>query len=174
MKTKLFAVALTAAVLVGPAMAQDAATKKRKKGQQSGRQNNVAAVVLRQLKDAKLTDEQVAKVQEHGKAAMAKIKTIREEAEITPQLVKKRLEAQKSLKDSGKKGRELQEAINKEAGYNEAQVAALQKINQARVEFHKQVVGLLTDEQKKDLPQSLQRATKAAPKGKQRRKKQEN
>ena len=174
MKTKLFAVAVTAVMMVAPVMAQDAATKKRKRGQQSGRRNNVAAVVLRQLKDAKLTDEQVAKVQEHGKAAMAKIKTIREEAGITPPLVKKRLEAQKSLKDSGKKGKELQEANNKEAGYNDAQVAAMQKINRARVEFHKQVVGLLTDEQKKDLPQALQRATQAGPKGKQRRKKQEN
>ena len=160
MKSKLFGAALMAAVLAVPASAQDdVATKKKQRGRAG--QDNVAAQVIKQLEEAKLTDEQVAKIKELGKTAGAKMKAIRDEAGITPELTKKRLEAQKSLKDSGKKGKELVAAINEAAGYNEAQAAAAVKMNDARTAFQKQVVALLTDAQKENLPMALKRATAA-------------
>ncbi len=93
MKSKLFSAALMAAVLAVPASAQDdAATKK--KGARRG-QASVGMQVIKQLEEAKLTDEQVAKIKELAKATDAKMKTIRQEAGITPALTKKRLECRR-------------------------------------------------------------------------------
>ena len=86
---------------------------------------------------------------------------MRDEAGITPALMKKRVEAQKSLKDSVKKGKELQAAINEAAGFTEAQSAAFAKVAEARTAFQKQVIALLTDEQKENLPQAMKRLSAA-------------
>lgn len=175
MKSRLFGVALMAAMMVVPALAQDDAATKKKRAQQRGQQN-VTAMLLKQLEAVKLTDEQVSKIKELGKTATAKMNAIREEAGITPELMKKRTEAQKALQESGKKGKELQAAINKEAGLNEAQIAAQQKTAEVRTTLQKQVIALLTDEQKEKLPQNLKRVAGAGEnaKAKQRKKKQEN
>jgi hypothetical protein len=111
-----------------------------------------------------------------GKAFSAKMKAMRDEAGITPELVKKRMEVQKSMKDSGKKGKELMAAVNEAAGYSETQTAALKQINDARVVFHTGVVALLTDEQKENLPERLQKMTKSGKDGdaKKKRRKKKN
>jgi hypothetical protein len=156
MKSKLFGAVLMAAVMAVPVFAQDAATKKRK-GQARGQQT-MSAQLLKQLEELKLTEDQVAKIKELGKTMDAKAKALRDEAGITPELMKKRAEAQKSLKDSGKKGKDLMAAVNETAGFNEAQTAAMQKINEARTAFQKQVVAMLSDEQKEKIPEALKRA----------------
>lgn len=174
MKSKLFGAAMIAALVAAPAFAQDDTAKKKKKGQ-AGDQQNVVMQTIKQLEAAKLTDEQVAKIKELGKTANAKLKALRDEAGITTELLKKRADAQKSLKDSGKKGKELQAAINEAAGLTEAQSAAFAKVNEARTAFQKQVIALLTDEQKENLPQALKRAANAkAGKAKGKKKKQAN
>ena len=158
MKSKLFGAAVMAAIMAVPAFAQDD-TATKKKGQRD--QQNVAMQTIKQLEEVKLTDEQVAKIKELGKTANAKMKELRDEAGITPALLKKRAEAQKSMKDSDKKGKDLQAAINEAAGFTEAQSAAIAKVNEARTAFQKQVVALLTDEQKEKLPQAMKRAANA-------------
>jgi Spy/CpxP family protein refolding chaperone len=161
MKSKLFVATLMAALVAAPAFAQDDTAKKKRKKGQAGAQQNVAMQTIKQLEDAKLTDEQIAKIKELGKTANAKLVALRDEAGITPALLKKRADAQKSLKDSGKKGKELQAAINEAAGLTEAQSAAFAKVNEARTAFQKQVIALLTDEQKENLPQALKRVANA-------------
>lgn len=172
--SKLFVAAFLAMLMVAPAFAQDDAAKKKRaqRGQQG--QRNAAVQIIKQLEEVKLTDDQVAKIKELGKSVAAKTKAIRDEAGITPELVKKRAEAQKALKDSGKKGKELMEAINREAGYSEAQAEAVKKMAEVRTAFQKQVIGLLTDEQKENLPTALKRAAGAGEKAdaKPRKKKQ--
>ena len=163
--SKLLVATVLTVIMVAPAFAQDDAATKKKRAQRGQRgQRNAAVQVIKQLEDAKLTDQQVAKIKELGKSVAEKMKAIRDDAEITPELVKKRAAAQKALKDSGKKGKELMEAINREAGYSDAQVAAMKKITEVRLAFHKNVVGLLTDEQKENLPPALKRAAAAGKK----------
>ena len=170
MNLKLVGAAVLAAVMVVPAVADDEATAKKKKGKR-GQQNNVAAQLLKQLEPVELTADQIAKAKELGKAAAAKMKEIREEAGITDELTKKRAEAAKSMRDSDKKGKELAAAINEAAGLSEGQVAAMAKFTEVRMKFQKDVVALLTDEQKENLPERLQRAGKKGGKGKGKKKK---
>lgn len=160
MYLKCLAVTAVAAMLAVPASAEDAEKKmKGKKGRQS-----IGAQIVKQLAKVGLTEEQTSKIMEMGKAADENMKSIREAAGITNELNKKRMEAQKSMKDSGKKGKELQAAINEAAGFTEDQVAGLKKMNEARMMLHKKVIGLLTDEQKENLPKQMQRLMKGGDK----------
>ena len=49
-------------------------------------------------------------------------------------------------------------AFNEAAGLSEAQIAAIKKVSEARQKFQKDVLALLTDEQKEKLPEKLTRA----------------
>lgn len=167
MKFQMFAAVCLAAWLTVPASAQDEAAgkKKGKRGQQ-----NVAAQMIKQLEKVSLTDEQIAKVKEMGKAAAVEMKAITEESGLTPELVKKRGEAMKEVRQSGKKGKEMTAAVNEAAGLTEAQAAAFAKLGQARQKFQKSVVAMLTDEQKENLPQAIKRMAGGNDKGKGKKK----
>ncbi|MCA9138536.1 MAG: hypothetical protein KDB00_17315 [Planctomycetales bacterium] len=161
-------------------VAQDAPDKKKKSADGAGRPN-AAATILKQLKDAELTDEQTAKIQELAKKSMAEMRAIRKEAGITPEIMKKRTEAQKELKDSGKKPAEMFAAVNEKAGLNEAQIAAIKKTDASRAALLKDAVALLSDEQKAKLPKRVTQAGKQgdakkadAAKGKNKKKKTED
>lgn len=149
--------------------------KGKKKGPAAG-----AAQILNQLKEVGLTDEQVAKVKELSKESNAKTASIREKAGITPEIIKKRTEIQKKVRESGKKGADVAEIVNREAGLNETQIKAMKEINGLRLALRKSVVGLLTKEQKEKLPKEFSRGmqgnadqAKAKPEGK-KKKKEEN
>ncbi len=165
MKLKMIAALALAALIATPVMAQDDAAKKKKRGNRG--QANASGQLLKQLKDVGLTDEQVAKVKELGKEIGAKMKALRDDAGITAELQKKRAEVQKAMQKSELKGKELVAAINKEAGFSEAQAAALKAANEIRMKFHKDVVGMLSDEQKEKLPERLKRVANAGKKGQQ-------
>ncbi|MGB7326546.1 MAG: Spy/CpxP family protein refolding chaperone [Rubripirellula sp.] len=172
MKFKMLGAIVMAAVLAAPAIADDAddAQSKKKKGQNRGR--SAAAQIIKQLESVNLTEDQTAKIKELGKAADASMKTLREEAGLTPELMKKRMEAQKSVRESGKKGKEAAAAVNEAAGMTTEQSDAFTKMNEARTKFQKSVVALLTDEQKEDLPKAMLRTDKpAGEKGKKNKKK---
>ncbi len=130
---------------------------KGKKKRGAGR--SVQAQVLKSLSDVDLTKEQTAKINAMGKEVTAAIKKVNEEAGITPEVMKKRAEAVKSLKDSDKKGKARQAAINEAAGLTEKQTAGMAKAMELRQKFQRDVIGLLTDEQKEKLPPALKRLT---------------
>ena len=159
MHFRIVGAALLAAVMVVPVVAQDAAKGKRK-GKRT--RQDASTMLLKQLEEVGLTDDQVAKVKELGKVAVAKMKALRDEAGITAALMKKRTEARKSLTEAGKKGKELAAAISEASGLSEAQEAAMKKANAIRMAFQKEVLGLLTDEQKAKLPEKFQQAARRA------------
>lgn len=163
MQMKVLSVLALAAIIANPAFSQDDTAEKKKKGNR-GRQN-ASAQMIKQLADVSLTEDQIAKIKELGNKAGAEMKTIRESSGITAELMKKRAAAAKSMKDSDKKGKELQAAINKAAGYTEAHTAAMAKSNAVRMKFQKDVVALLTDEQKEKLPARMNRSAQAKKKG---------
>ncbi|MGI9473896.1 MAG: Spy/CpxP family protein refolding chaperone [Rubripirellula sp.] len=167
MNLKMIGAIALAALIATPVLAQDeAAGKKRKRGGQQ----NAGTQLIKQLQDVGLTDEQTAKIKELGKVIGAKMKSMKEDAGITAELTKKRAEIQKAMKDSDLKGKDLMAAINEKAGFTEAQAAALKAVNEVRVKFQKEVVGMLSDEQKAKLPERLQRSGNAG-KGKGKNKK---
>ncbi len=139
-------------------LAEDAEPKKKKRD--AAGKNSPAAALLNQLKDAGLTDEQKTKIEALAKKSMEGMRAARKEAGITPELMKKRAEAAKALKESGKSPAEIAEAADKEAGLTEAQVVAFKKANAARSELLKAAVALLSDEQKANLPKRMLAATK--------------
>jgi Spy/CpxP family protein refolding chaperone len=144
-----------AAMMVCPAFAAE----KEKKGKRDGAaQQNPATVLMKQLADVGLTNEQTTKIKEMGKKIMADMKAMRDEAGITPEITKKIAEAQKSMKDSDQKGKGRMAAIHAAAGLSEAQIASITKVNEARMKFQKDVVAMLTEEQKAKLPEQMTKA----------------
>lgn len=167
------ALALTVALAICTSVgAADAPEKKKKKN--AGNRNNPAMNIMKQLADVELTEEQQSKIKEMAKESMAALKAAQKEAGITPEVMKKRAAAQKELKDSGVKGKELAQAINEKAGLTEAQAAGMAKISELRSTMMKGAIALLTDEQKAKLPERMARMAKAgkAGKGKGKKKKE--
>jgi len=74
---------------------------------------------------------------------------------LTPALLKKRREAQASMKDSDKKGKARIQAIDAAAGLNEKQAAAASKANAVRTKLRADAVKLLSEEQKGKLPEAF-------------------
>ena len=149
-------------VLLSPVAADEADGKKKKKT----RGNNPTAQLMRPFKSVELSEEQKGKVETLAKETVAAMKAAREEAGITAEMLKKRAAAQKEMKAAAKDGEkqkpgELMKAVNEKAGFTETHAAGLKKANQLRQKFIKEVVAMMSDEQKANLPkQTLQAANR--------------
>ncbi len=165
MNLKMIGSLALAAMIVTPALGQDDAQPKKRKGNADRARQNVGALLIKQLEPVGLSEEQTAKIKELGTKATKEMKAIRDEAGITPQLQKKVAEARASMKDSELKRKELLAAIHEKAGITEAHAAALAKANEVGMKFKKSVIAMLTDEQKENLPQALQRVAGSGEKG---------
>lgn len=110
-------------------------------------------------------------IKEIGKAADEKAKEISDNSGLTAELVKKHAAAQKSLKDSGLKRKELVAAVNEKAGLSEDQATAIKDVNAIRMKMQKDVIALLTDEQKGALPEQMKREPKKSGEPKKKKKK---
>ena len=166
MKMKFFGMLALVALVVSPSFADDNGKRKNKRKKQA---RGMAVQLINKLDAVQLTDDQAAKVNELGKKADAKAKDIREEFELTRELMRKRAQAQRELKEAGKKGKELFAAINERVGITEDQVKGLKQINAVRAQLQKDVIALLSEEQKEALPDRMKRTKKQ---GKGKRKKQ--
>lgn len=158
MKFQLLSVIALTVMMVLPATADEVETKKKKgkKGQQRG----MASQLIKRLEEVKLTEEQVSKINEAGKVADQKAKEIRKTAGLTREVMKKHAAARKNFANVELKGKERVAAIIKKAGMNEDQAKALKQINGLRTKMNKEVIAMLTDEQKEMLPARMKRAGK--------------
>ncbi|TWU42839.1 hypothetical protein [Novipirellula artificiosorum] len=173
MKIRMMSVLALAMCLTIPASADETTTKKRGN---RGASRSAANQLIKQLESVQLTDAQVEKIKEMAKKVDTEMNQIRESAKLTPELLKKRMEAQQSMKDSDKKGSEMVAAINKAAGLTEAQAEAMKKIMAVRQKLQKEVMAILTDEQKELLPERMTKPAgekKANQGGKKRNKNKE-
>lgn len=159
MKMKSIAAVALAALLVAPVMAQDEAKAKNKDKKKGG--GSAAMQLIKQLGPVGLTEDQTNKIKEMGKASMEALNKMKEEAGITTEVMKKRAEASKAVKESGKKGKEMAAAIAEKAGLSKEQMEVFGKMNTARQKLQREVVAMLTDEQKAKLPEKMQRLMKA-------------
>jgi hypothetical protein len=166
MNLKTIGALALAAMVVAPAIGDDEAAPKKGKRNANRARQNVATMLIKQLEPVGLSEEQTAKIKELGQKATKEMKSIREAAGITPELQKKRVEIQKSMKDSELKRKELVAAINEKAGFSEAHSEALVKANAVRTKFRKEVIATLSDEQKEKLPAALKGLANARERGK--------
>jgi hypothetical protein len=113
---------------------------------------SLATSVLKKLEKAGLTDEQVAKIKELAAKVEEKTAAPRQKAMSTPEQNKARAEAIKKAKAEGKEGKELVAAVNAAVKLTPAQEAARREVQKAYSDMMKQIVGMLTDEQKAKLP----------------------
>ena len=150
-----------AALLVSPALAEDAKPKKNKP---NAARKEPPAVQL--PKEITLTEEQKTKVAELEKEYAPKMKELREKHDkiMTEEQKKARQEVMKEAREKakeGKKGKELAQAIKdamklseeKQKEYDETD----KKIVALRQEILEKVKPLLTDEQKEKLPKRPER-----------------
>ena len=138
--------------------------------QEKGGKKDPAAVMvtqlIKQLEKAELTPDQTTKIKEIYTKVATEVSKKRTEGGITAEMLTKRTEAFKSMKDSGKKGKEQQDAVTAAMGLNADQKKLFEEteavLNKARVEIGK----LLTPEQLAKLPENSQRQMKEKTKGK--------
>lgn len=137
--------------------------------EKGGKKNSAAVMVaqlIKQLEKAELTADQTTKIKEMYTKVATDVSKKRTDGGITTEMLTKRAEAFKSMKDSGKKGKEQQEAVTAAMGLNADQKKLFEEtealLNKSRVEIGK----LLTPEQLAKLPENAQRQMKEKSKGK--------
>ena len=141
------------ALLLSPAMAEDAKPKKPKAG---AARKEPPAVQL--PKEIELTDEQKPKIAEVEKEFAPKMKELRQKLDkvLTEDQKKARAEVTKEARTSGKKGKELQQAIKdatKATDEQQKQIDVVEKeLVALRQKIREKVEPILTEEQKTKLP----------------------
>ncbi len=165
--TCLAVLALSAFVATS-SFADDAPKKKKGADGGKGKGSPALAQVMKALEAANLTDEQKGKIKELAAKMKEATKSLADEG-LTEELIKKRGELMKAAREAGKKGKDLADAAKE--GLSEAEVAVLNKEMQAQGKFHKEVLALLTDEQKAALPERTMKAWSGPEKGKGGKKK---
>lgn len=141
----------------------------KKKGKQ--RDNRLVANLLKGLEAVNLTEEQTAKVKEKGKEVGSTVTKINKEAGLNGEIMKKRSAAAKAIREGSEKmkaGPELVAKINEKAGLTEEQAKAFAEVDELRNGLKKEIVAMLTDEQKAKLPQNLKRFANEVKTGKKK------
>ncbi len=140
-------------LLFSPAMAEDAKPKKPKAG--AARKEQPAVQLPKEIE---LTDEQKPKIAEVEKEFAPKMKELREKLDkvLTEDQKKARAEVTKEARTSGKKGKELQQAIKdatKATDEQQKQIDVVEKeLVALRQKIREKVEPILTEEQKTKLP----------------------
>jgi hypothetical protein len=128
---------LSLAVLIAVPLA---AAEKERKGKKGPRKPDPAAAILKKLEKAELTEEQVAKIKELAAANFEKTAEARAKAALTDE----QKAAMKKAREEGKKGPELKNAVT----LTEEQQAAMKEVREAQAAMMKEVLALLTPEQR--------------------------
>jgi Spy/CpxP family protein refolding chaperone len=146
--------ALSISVLtLSPVVAEDAKPKKPRAG--AARKEQPAVQLPKEIE---LTDEQKPKIAELEKEFAPKMKELREKLDkvLTDEQKKARAEVNKEARTSGKKGKELQQAIKDATKATEEQQKQIDEVEKKIVELRQQirekVEPILTEEQKTKLP----------------------
>jgi hypothetical protein len=148
-RLSLAALALSLAFLAAPALAQDAKAEKGKKNAAAGAFNVPKTITLSAEQQAKL-DELKKQLEPLLVEALKK-----EEGILTPDQRAARATAGKDARAAGKKGKEIQAAVDEAVKLSEEQKSQLAEAHRVVTDLQKKardgVMGLLTEEQKSSL-----------------------
>ena len=143
----------------GNLLAQDKDAKK----------NPVTLIVtqfLKQIEKAELTADQTTKAKELMTKAAEDVSAKRTAGGISADILKKRTDAFKSAKESGKKGKEMQAAVEASLGLTEEQLKVYKETETILTKAKLEIGKLLSPEQIAKLPEQAQAAFKAKEGGK--------
>lgn len=150
-------VGLLAVVCAVSAMNVQAQEKKKKKGADRAAAPRAINQLKGQLEKLDLTAEQKTKVEEILKTHAPKLEAAQKKADeaLSPEQRKARAEALSKARGEGKKGKELQESVNEAVKATDEQkskmASANKELQEATQALRKEVVGVLTAEQKAKL-----------------------
>lgn len=160
------------AAVTGPMAAQEKVKGEKGKGKSKKAGENPLLVQAFQLPpEIELNDEQKAKVDELKKKYGQKLAEAakKQNSILTEEQKAKRKTAAQEIKQSGKRGKEAQEALDEAMGLSEIQKTQMKEsqdeIAKLTQEVRKDVYAVLTDEQKTKLPRGYEKG-KAKGKGK--------
>jgi len=122
--------------------------------------NRLVTSQLKKLQKADLTTEQVAKVKELVAKFAEKAAPLYKKSAYTPEQKKAYAEAIKKAKAEGKTGKELSAAYKSAVKLTAVQTAARKQVQDAYSAMMKEIVGMLTDEQKAKVPKKSSRSKK--------------
>lgn len=122
--------------------------------------NRLVTSQLKKLQKADLTAEQVTKIKELVTKFAEKAAPLYQKSAYTPEQKKAYAEAIKKAKAEGKIGKELSAAYKSAVKLTAGQTAARKQVQDAYSAMMKEIVGMLTDEQKAKLPKKSSRSKK--------------
>jgi hypothetical protein len=167
MKNRIWSVLVLCAVLVAPL-----SLTAQEKGGKRDAATTLVTQLLKSLEKAELTPDQTTKIKDAYTKVASDVSAKRTAGGITAEILKKRADAFKSAKETGKKGKEQQEAVTAAMGLNAEQTKLWTEteavLAKARVEIGK----MLTPEQIAKLPEQAQNSLKEKAAGKKGKKKQ--
>jgi hypothetical protein len=137
-----------------------AAAFSQEKGKRVGPAQQMVNQFMKQLEKAELTEEQTTKVKELMMKTAKDVVKMRTDAEITPEILKKRNDAGKAARDAGKKPKEVQEAIKAAVTLTDAQSKVLAEADAAVAKTKIEIGKLLKPEQIAKLPPMVQGSLK--------------
>jgi hypothetical protein len=143
--TKLMSLTL-ALVVAAPLFAADKERKKKPR-----KKPDPATGILKRFEKAELTEEQVAKVKELAAKVAKDTAECRKKAAPTPEQQKARKEAMEKAKADGKEGREVFAAARDAVKLTPEQEEAMKEVRKAQAAMMKEILGMLSDEQKAKL-----------------------
>ncbi|XZE45947.1 hypothetical protein SH467x_001209 [Pirellulaceae bacterium SH467] len=132
----------------------------QEKGKKAGPAQQMVNQFMKQLEKAELTAEQSTKVKELMMKTAKDVVKMRADAEITPEMMKKRTDAGKAAREAGKKGKEVQEAVKAAVALSDAQTKVLADAEAAVAKTKLEVGKLLKPEQIEKLPPMVQGSLK--------------
>jgi hypothetical protein len=148
---------------VGAILVHSVSVNAQEKGDKKDPAKNIVTQFLKQLEKAELKEDETNKIKEMFQKVAKEVAGKRSEAGITPELMKKRAEAQKATKEAGKKGKEAQEAVESAMGMNADQFKVFKETEEMLAKVKVEIGKTLTAEQIAKLPEPAQNSLKEKP-----------
>ncbi len=142
--TRTLTILTLALLLASPLGAAD----KKKKGERGKKKARRAPVAVFVPKSIELTDEQKTKVAALNKEYGPKLAELQKKLALTPEQRKAGAKAHKAIKESGKKGKEAQQAMAAALNLTDEQKQVQKEQRALRREARQKFLALLTPEQK--------------------------
>ena len=132
----------------------------QEKGDKKDPAKNMVTQFMKQLEKAELKEDETNKIKEMFQKVAKDVAGKRSEVGITPEMMKKRADAQKSAKDDGKKGKEMQQAVEAAMGMNADQTKVFKETEEMLAKVKVEIGKTMTAEQIAKLPEQSQSAFK--------------
>jgi tRNA C32,U32 (ribose-2'-O)-methylase TrmJ len=132
----------------------------QEKGDKKDPVKNMVTQFMKQLEKAELKEDETNKIKEMFQKVAKDVAGKRSEVGITPEMMKKRADAQKSAKEDGKKGKEMQQAVEAAMGMNADQTKVFKETEEMLAKVKVEIGKTMTADQIAKLPEQFQNALK--------------